>query len=163
MRKFRKVLALLLLVSVALLPVTGLASGFDTLKSLIELPISDDVKPAEGFSIYDDVDADTSKGVLCMVMYGENGEDSSMIISGINDNGKFEVRMYSDLDFLHTVYYSYLVSKSYNLIQAGLPSGASYFITITLSEDNTIFITDASEASEFADKIQSTIADLANN
>ena len=163
MRNPRKVLALLLLVSVTLLPVAGLAAGFDVLKTLIEMPVSEDMKPAEGLSTYSDVSADTSQGVLCIVTYGENGNDSSMMISGINDDGKYEIRMYSDLDFMQIIYYSYLVSKSYSLVQEGLPSGEKYLIIVSLGEDNSFTIGNVNESALFADTVQNSITDLSNN
>ena len=70
MKTFKRAIALLLLMTVVMLPVTGLCdTGFDTLKMLMELE-TDAVPLATGTSIYGDVDEDTSRGVLSMIMFG---------------------------------------------------------------------------------------------
>ena len=91
MKTFRKAIAVLLLMSVILLPASGLASGFDTLKTLVEMEFSDTIPAPEGYSIYNDVESETDNGVLCVIIFGD--ESNSIMISGINGNGKYEIAL----------------------------------------------------------------------
>ena len=162
MKTMRKVIAILLLMSIALLPVAGLGeAGFEFLKLLMEKPLSDDVTVplATGKSITSDVKEDTSHGVLCTIMFSDEG--NTIMISGINDGGKYEIVLYSDLSMVQMLYYSYLVSKAYSEIQSMMPSGEIYSILVSYGDD-VVFINDASKAEQFAQTIMDTVKELAN-
>ena len=94
MKLFRKMIAVLLLAAVALLPAAGMGeetiNAFDTLRVLMEMEFDEGLPPAQGESIYTEVDDDTAQGLLCTIVYGEDEKDSVMMISGINGEGKYE-------------------------------------------------------------------------
>ena len=160
MKTFKRAIALLLLITVVMLPVTGLCdTGFETLKMLMELE-TDAVPPATGTSIYGDVDEDTSRGVLSMIMFGE--DSMSIMNSGINANNKYEIVMYNDLSIVQMLYYCYLISSVYSLVQAGVPAGESFIIFVSYGDD-MILISDETKAKDFAETVMSTISSLAGN
>jgi len=161
MKAFKKGLALLLLLSVVLLPAVGLGeAAIDAVKTLIEVQQVESVPTATGSSIYSEVDADTDKGCLCMLTMKDDG--NMILVSGINSDNKYEVRMYSDLSPVQIISYSYLISANYASIQAKLPSGAQFSMIFSYGEDGLIFITDANKAQEFNEMILSAISELAN-
>lgn len=160
MKSVKKLIAVFLIVTITLVPLAGLAeNAFEALKTLMDTPQAD-ITLASGYSIFSDPDKDTSNGVLCMIMFGD---DSNMImISGINGSGKYEIRMYSDLSLVQMLYYSYIVSADYSKIQNKMTAGAQYSILVTYGEDGVIIITDAQKAAEFRDTIVSATEQLAN-
>lgn len=160
MKSVKKLIAVLLIVTITLVPLAGLAeNAFDALKNLVDTPQTD-ITLASGYSIFNDPDSDTSDGVLCMIMFGD--ESNVMMISGINGSGKYEIRMYSDLSLIQMLYYSFVVSSNYSKIQSKLKSGAQYTILVTYGEDGVILITDAQKAAEFRDTFVSATEQLAN-
>ena len=161
MKSFKRSLALLLMLAIALLPVAGLGeAAIDAMKTLIEVPQVESLPAAVGTSIYSEVDSDTDKGCLCMLTMKE--DSYSAIISGINSDNKYEVRMYMDLNLVQVLYYAYIISGNYSSIQAKLPSGAQFSMVFMYGEDGVLFITDADKAQEFNQMIITTISELAN-
>ena len=162
MKLFRKSLAVLLLVTVLALPAAGLCegAGFETLKALLETPASSSIPVPEGTSLFDDVDDETDDGILALFMFGDTENESSIIISGINGNGKYEMRFYSGLNVMQMLYYSYVVSTGYSTVQSGLPGGAQYSILISYGEDQIILITDQEKADTFAESVITSIQQL---
>ena len=161
MKSFRKLISVLLILAIAILPVTALAdTGIDSVKRIMSQNPTDDISAPKGTSIYNDVTSETSKGVLCLITFKD---DSNMItVSGINGNGKYEIAMYSDLSLVQMLYYSFMISNSYRSIQKLMPSGESFMILVTYGEDGVIIIMDESKADEFRDTILKAVESLAN-
>ena len=154
MKHFMKMIAVLLMAAL-LLPAAGLGeeggeqvNALDTLRVLMEMEISEGIQPVQGESVYDEVTEDTDPGVVCLIIFGEGEDDSnnSILISGINGQGQYEIRMYSDLDLSHMIYYTYLANAAYNMIQGELPAGAAYSIMISYGEgENDVVLVDSEE------------------
>ena len=160
MKSFKKMIAVLLIMMIGLLPVSGLAeNGFDALKNLLDTPQTD-ITLVEGYSITNDPDADTSDGVLALITYGD--ESNMVMISGINGSGKFEIRMYNNPNLVQMLYYSYIISANYSKIQRKMNAGAQFSILVTYGEDGVIIITDEAKANEFKETIISATEQLAN-
>jgi len=156
----KKMIAILLIMSISILPAVGLAgNAFDTLKELLDKPATD-IKLPEGFSITNEPDADTSDGILAMLSYRDDG--NSVMISGINGEGKFEIRMYSNLTIAQILYYSYIVSANYAKVQNQMPAGARFSILVSYGEEGMIFINDEAKADQFRETIVSAVEKLAN-
>ena len=157
MKLFRKTIAVLLMAAL-LLPAAGLGeeggekvNALDTLHVLMEMEINESIQPVQGVSVYDEVTEDTDPGVFCVIIYGEGGDDSnnSILISGINGQGQYEVRMYADLDLSHMIYYTYLANAAYDMIQGELQAGATYSIVITYGEgENDVVLVDSEEKAQ---------------
>ena len=153
MKLFRKMTAILLLAAVALLPAAGLGEGtvnaFDTLRVLMEAEFDEELPVAQGDSIYTEVDEDTSRGLLCRIVYGSGNTDSSIMISGINGDGRYEIRTYSGLSGTQILYIIYLICKDYSFVRTEVPADAQYTIEISLGEgeENTAMI-DSEEKAE---------------
>ena len=153
MRHFRKIIAVLLLAAVALLPVSGLGeetvNAFDTLRVLMEMEFDEGLPPAQGESIYTEVDDDTAQGLLCTIVYGDEENASVMMIAGINGEGKYEMRTYSDLTSIQLFYYSYLVCRGYSFVKSEMPAGEDYSVIISFgSEDDDIILIDSEDKAE---------------
>ena len=152
MRHIRKIIAVLLLAAM-LLPVTGLGeetvNAFDTLRVLMEMEFDEGLPPAQGESIYSEVDDDTDQGLLCTIVYGEEENSSVMMIAGINGEGKYEMRTYSDLTSLQLFYYTYLVCRGYSFVKGEMPAGTNYSVIISFgADDDSIALIDSEEKAE---------------
>ena len=162
MKMIRKTAAILLLAAIAILPAAGLGEGgFEMLKLMMEVPLSDGIELAEGYSIENDVTADTSDGVLCMIMFGDN---NMITISGINSKNKYEIEMFSNLTMVQMLYYSYIVSSMYSVVDSARTGSGPYMILVTYGEGDdsgTIFISNESEATKFAETIMDAVKTLA--
>ena len=163
MKLFRKMIAVLLLAAVALLPAAGLGeetiNAFDTLRVLMEMEFDEGLPPAQGESIYTEVDDDTAQGLLCTIVYGEDEKDSVMMISGINGEGKYEIRTYSDLTPVQLLYYTYLVCRGYSFVKSELPADADYSVVIALGEEeeNIIVINSEENAEAMAETVREAL------
>ena len=163
MELFRKMIAVLLLAAVALLPAAGLGeetiNAFDTLRVLMEMEFDEGLPPAQGESIYTEVDDDTVQGLLCTIVYGEDEKDSVMMISGINGEGKYEIRTYSDLTPVQLFYYTYLVCRGYSFVKSELPADADYSVVIALGEEeeNIIVINSEENAEAMAETVREAL------
>ena len=163
MKLFRKMIAVLLLAAVALLPAAGLGeetiNAFDTLRVLMEMEFDEGLPPAQGESMYTEVDDDTAQGLLCTIVYGEDEKDSVMMISGINGEGKYEIRTYSDLTPVQLFYYTYLVCRGYSFVKSELPADADYSVVIALGEEeeNIIVINSEENAEAMAETVREAL------
>ena len=163
MKLFRKMIAVLLLAAVALLPAAGLGeetiNAFDTLRVLMEMEFDEGLPPAQGESMYTEVDDDTAQGLLCTIVYGEDEKDSVMMISGINGEGKYEIRTYSDLTPVQLFYYTYLVCRGYSFVKSELPADSDYSVVIALGEEeeNIIVINSEENAEAMAETVREAL------
>ena len=163
MRHFRKIIAMLLLAAVALLPVSGLGeetvNAFDTLRVLMEMEFDEGLPPAQGESIYTEADDETAQGLLCTIVYGEDESKSFMMVSGLNGEGKYEIRTYSALTPVQLFYYTYLVCRGYSFVKSELPEGGQFSVVISLSGDdeNVILIDNEENAQLMAETVREAL------
>lgn len=163
MRHFRKMIAVLLLAAVALLPVSGLGeetvNAFDTLRVLMEMEFDEGLPPAQGESIYTEVDDETAQQLLCTIVYGEDESKSFMMVSGINGEGKYEIRTYSNLTPVQLFYYTYLVCRGYSFVKSELPAGGAFSVVISLAgeDENVILIDDEEKAQIMAETVREAL------
>ena len=147
----------------ALLPLTGLGeetvNAFDTLRVLMEMEFDEGLPPAQGDSIYTEVNEDTAQELLCTIVFGTEEADSVITVSGINGEGKYEVRTYPDLSGMQLFYYSYLVCRGYSFVKSELPAGADYLVVISMGgeEDNNILIHNDEDAQIMAETIREAL------
>ena len=163
MRYSRKIIAVLLLAAVALLPAAGLGeetvNAFDTLRVLMEMEFDEGLPPVQGDSIYTEVNEDTARGVSCTIVFGTEEADSFITVSGINGEGKYEVRTYPDLSLVQVFYYSYLVCRGYGLVKSELPAVADYSVELSFGGegDRTILIDNDEDAQRMAERIREVL------
>lgn len=161
MKSFKKAIAVLLIMAIAILPVSALGeAAIDALKKLMEAKPTDDVPAAVGYSIYNEVDSETSKDVLCLIVFKD--DENMITLSGINGKGQYEIAMYSNLNLIQMLYYSYMISASYDSVQRKLSGDASLMILCTYGDNGVIIVTDSAKAREFKDTILEAIKALAN-
>ena len=202
---FKKALAILLLVIMALPAVSGLGeeaeeekSAFETLRDLMETQFSPDIPVAEGEAfkapVIDDeeitrrVEADptgkakesdftkTPTGLLLCEIRFEDAQKArrtvydkdknpireyKIINSSINDDYEYEAVRYNHLTLEQMLYYAYVVSSNYDMIQQKMPYGESFAIVIKFGNE-ILLINDSENAAKFSQSVIDTVMNLAN-
>ena len=110
-----------------------------------------------GVSVYEDVTEETPDGILCGFMYGETEEGYSIMISGVNSDGQFEIRAYFDVTLEQMLFYTYAMARYYSLVQDGLPEGEVFTIVLSYGEDENSIVDSEEEATELADSIEAML------
>ena len=194
MKTFRKALAMLLLIILAVMPLAGLsesetepdseleteaeaeeASAFETLRTLMEEPLSADIPVIRGEAFQAELSEKTPDGILCQILFenkidqrkkeikDENGnpiQDFKIINSAINSERKYEAVRYANLSMEQMLYYAYVIGSNYNMLQGMLPHGETFSIVVKFG-DKILLINDAENAAEFTNTIIEAVAGLA--
>ena len=198
MNHFRKMLILFLVMAMTLLSAVSLGEegksgeeeAFETLRSLMEEPLSDSIPPIEGHSLYAEVVTvsesknPTPVDIVCQFQVDFEKNEYTIINSAINDvpgselsDGddpesentetddetfvKYEAVTYSDLSQEQFLYYAYVIGSNYNTIQNQLPFGMTFLIVVKYGDSDLIMINDEATASEFTKTIVDIVTSLA--
>ena len=117
----------------------------------------------------------TPNGIVCQILF-ENAQDTGgnditdqdgnpiqqfkIINSAINEKYEYEAVRYNWLTLEQMLYYAYIISSNYSLIQDQLPPGETFSIVVKYGSE-VILINDEKLAKEFTDHIVDLVAKLA--